>query len=354
LASKDYSFYTTQDFALDESFQNWVLRPDVKSNYFWEAWLREHADKAKTIEKAVELVRSVKYRSYKLTGNEKDELWDLLSDKMDDEETQLPIVSVQKKLFKRHISPWIAAAVVLGAIIAFGVYRPIKTETAKYVSFYSNTGFAEMKKIVLPDSSEVILNANSSVTYKDSNDNKRQVWLQGEAFFHVRHTFDSKKFIVHADHKLSVEVLGTQFDVNSAGQQIRVVLNNGSIKLEIGAEESSRKTQLFLQPGEMLTYNKMTEEFTKSSVDAGKYNAWIKGKLLMNDYTLKDAGELMREVFGKDLVISDVGLSNNKISGSMPLVYNLDTMLVQFEKAFQLHFYKHGNNILVQKEKRNN
>ncbi|MEO9022081.1 MAG: FecR domain-containing protein [Ginsengibacter sp.] len=348
MAPKEYQFYTVKDLALDESFQNWVLTPDVKNKYFWDAWLREHPEKEETVNKAIELVSSVQFRSYQLSNDEKEQLWDSLWDKMEHEETDDSMGVVPITRHRRWTWKY-AAAVLIGIIATLGIWKGWNHSTSKTISFSSYTHYGESKSLILPDSSEVILNANSRIVYNEQNNKEREVWLEGEAFFHVRHTTDSKKFIVHSYDKLSVEVLGTRFNVNTRGKKIEIVLQQGSIKLDIDGDNGNGKTQLYLKPGEMIQYNKQDGDYTKTSVDAAFYNAWSRGRLAMNNYSLDDAAFFLKETFGEELVISDQNLLATKISGAMPIVYNIDTMLVQFGKAFNVHFSKKGDEIWVQK-----
>lgn len=347
MANKEYHFYTTRDFALDESFQNWMLRPDVKNKYFWETWLLEHPEKEEAIKKAKELVSSVQFRSYKLTNDEREHLWDSVWDKMVHEETEIaPELTIPKR---SHHWMWKYAAVFIGLIALFSIWKKFNNQPSKTISFSAYTHFGEMKKLILPDSSEVTLNANSKIVYNDKNDKEREVWLDGEVFFHVKHTFDNKKFIVHTYDKLSIEVLGTQFNVNSRGEQIAVVLQKGSIKLDIGEDNGNGETQLYLKPGEMINYNKQDGDYTKTEVDAVHYDSWAKGRLTMNNYSLEDAAGFIQQIFDTKIIVTDQSLLGNKISGSMPIVYNIDTMLVQFGKAFSVHFHQQGNAILVKR-----
>lgn len=351
MPSKEYHFYTPNDLALDEDFQNWVFHPDVKNNYFWETWQRDHPEKEEAIKKAIALVRSVEFRSYTLSNDEKEQLWDSIWDKMDHEETGDAPVPSNKK-----ISGWrnwwkyaVAAAVVV--FIAFGISLKLKTDPPKTISFSAQTNFGEVKTIILPDSSEVVLNANSSLVYSDNNADERAVWLDGEGFFHVKHTADDKKFIVHTYDNVSVEVLGTRFNVNSRDEKVAVVLQKGSVKLDVKEENSDHHAQLFLKPGEMFSYNKEDGNYSKSHVDVSLYDSWVSGKLIMNNYSLEDAAAFLQKVFGEKLIIKNKGLINNNISGSMPIIYNIDTMLVQFGKAFQVHFHRSQNEIYVEQKK---
>ncbi|TAG49514.1 MAG: iron dicitrate transport regulator FecR, partial [Runella slithyformis] len=72
------------------------------------------------------------------------------------------------------------------------------------------TSFGEIKNITLPDESTVILNANSSlrVSRFGFGKNTREVFLQGEAEFAVKHTIDNQNFLVKTPDQLVVEVLG--------------------------------------------------------------------------------------------------------------------------------------------------
>ncbi len=354
LTSKEYQFYTTRDFALDEDFQNWVLHPCLKNKYFWQAWLREYPHKQATINEAVALVRSVQFRSYTLPDNEKERLWDSVWDKMNQEEAEIPYKLDSPKKLNNWRNVWkYAAAVFIGMIAIFSIWRITDHEPAKTISLSAQTGYGEVRKLVLPDSSEVILNANSGLIYKESGQ-QREVWLNGEACFQVKHTFGNKKFIVETDDKLSVEVLGTRFNVNNRGQQIKVVLQRGSIKLNISERPGNITTQLYLKPGEMISYDKQDGDYAKSKVDAAQFDSWATGKLAMNNYSLTDVASFMQQVFGKKMIISDHRLLNNRISGSMPIVYNVDTMLVQFGKVFQVDFHKQDDEILVHKQAKGN
>lgn len=351
MPSKEYHFYTSHDLALDEDFQNWVLHPDVKNNYFWETWRKEHPGKEETIKKAIALVRSVKFRSYTLSGVEKEQLWDSIWDKMDHEEAGNAPIPFPKKI-SRWSNLWkYAAAATVVVFIAFGISLKLKTIPPKTISFSEHTDFGEVKKLILPDSSEVILNANSNLVYDENNADGREVWLDGEGFFEVRHTADNKKFIVHTYDNVSVEVLGTRFNVNSNNKKVEVVLQKGSIKLDIKEDSSDHHAQLFLKPGQMFRYNKQDGNYSKSQVDVSLYDSWISGKLVMNNYSLEDAASFFQKIFGKKLIIKDQELMNNNISGSMPIIYNIDTMLVQFEKAFQVHFHREKNEIWVEHKK---
>jgi transmembrane sensor len=324
-----YHLYTARDFALDEDFQQWVLRPDVKSNYQWENWLKQYPGKKAVIDEAAALVKSIQFKHYQLSGEQKDALWDAIWDDIATEPV-IPELPVRKRFFNLKY----AAAVILGIVLAtIWLSRPAKEFRA--VSMSTATRPGETRRMVLPDSTEVLLNAGSRLVYTQKDKHLREVWLDGEAWFNVRPTHGSAGFIVHTFDHLTVEVLGTQFNVSNRGDNISVALEQGSIKLNI-----KEQTQLYLQPGEMLRYNKQDGAYAKSKTDVTKVTAWTRKLLMMDEYTVADAIKFMQQVFDKQVTVKDPKMLQYKVSGSMPIVYNADTMLIQFEKAFGVRFIK--------------
>ena len=91
-----------------------------------------------------------------------------------------------------------------------------------------SVAYGEQKRLILPDSSEVWLNAGSSILYPETfAKDKRLVMLDGEAYFSVKKDTASP-FIVEAS-QLSVKVLGTRFNVKAYpnDEKITTTLTSG-------------------------------------------------------------------------------------------------------------------------------
>ncbi|MCK8521705.1 FecR family protein [Aquimarina sp. D1M17] len=108
-------------------------------------------------------------------------------------------------------------------ILAIGLYTFLKP-SQKEVS----TLVTEKTSVILPDESEVILNALSAIKYseKDWQDN-RTIALDGEAYFKVA---KGKKFEVQTTLG-NVQVLGTQFNVKQRNQYFEVVCYEGLVSV---------------------------------------------------------------------------------------------------------------------------
>ena len=66
---KNYEAFTTEDFLLDEEFQDWVLNPESSRGSFWNNWMKEHSEKLAEIEQARNIILELQtgIRSEKLS-----------------------------------------------------------------------------------------------------------------------------------------------------------------------------------------------------------------------------------------------------------------------------------------------
>ncbi|HVV02934.1 MAG TPA: FecR family protein, partial [Puia sp.] len=96
----------------------------------------------------------------------------------------------------------------------------------------STTERSEYKYLLLPDSTQVWLNASSTLEFPEHfRTNKREVTLSGEAYFDVRHS-EKTPFIIHTG-KVSTTVLGTSFNIKAYPdrQHIIVSVSTGKVKV---------------------------------------------------------------------------------------------------------------------------
>ena len=112
-----------------------------------------------------------------------------------------------------------AAVMVLG--LAYFILRDGRTSV--------EASYAQRQEVVLPDASQIVLNAGSEVAYSESGWNRnRNIRLQGEAFFKVA---KGKAFTVETEVG-SVTVLGTQFNVLQRGSVFIVSCYEGLVRVE--------------------------------------------------------------------------------------------------------------------------
>jgi ferric-dicitrate binding protein FerR (iron transport regulator) len=129
--------------------------------------------------------------------------------------------ALKKKQKIRTLYTRVALAASILLLLALVVFQP--KDTLSYAS-----GFGEHKIIQLPDGSEVILNAKSTLSYsKKSWKKSRSLNLAGEAYFKVK---KGSTFKVNTSLG-QVTVVGTQFIVNQTADFFDVVCYEGKVRV---------------------------------------------------------------------------------------------------------------------------
>lgn len=142
-------------------------------------------------------------------------------------QNRLSTTTSETKVRKLNTSQWFIG-VAASILILFGVFSIMNNDLVTI-----ETNFAEQKTIALLDGSEVILNAKSTIHYnEDEWEDNRTLTLSGEAYFKVK---KGSTFTVSTENG-SVNVLGTQFNVNSVGDLFEVVCYEGKVSVQTKVE----------------------------------------------------------------------------------------------------------------------
>jgi ferric-dicitrate binding protein FerR (iron transport regulator) len=166
--------------------------------------------------------------------------------------------------------------------------------------------------IVLSDNSHVYLNAGSSLRYPVNfiPGKKRQVYLEGEAFFDVSKDTDHP-FVVTSGN-MDVEVLGTKFNVNAYPEEtnINTVLVEGSVRLNTNEIEENRDASVLLEPGHMAQWDQKTKSAQTEEVDTELYTGWMQGKLVLRGMRFKDILKKLERHYGVSIQNKNKKLEN--------------------------------------------
>ncbi len=150
------------------------------------------------------------------------------------------------------------------------------------------TGYSEQDIVLLPDGSEVKVNAASQLSFDaESWEEIRSIDLVGEAFFKVKKgsTFDVKT------KNGNVQVLGTSFNVRSRRNMLDVVCYTG--KVAVTAENTSKQ----LTPGQMIRI-KDGEMIEFNVLDLGDEPTWTNGITTLENVDLPVVLDELNHVFG--------------------------------------------------------
>jgi ferric-dicitrate binding protein FerR (iron transport regulator) len=219
----------------------------------------------------------------------------------------------------------VAAAIAL--LIAAGtlLFRPAGRDALHR----EQTAYGVRKEITLPDRSVVVLNGNSSLAYAPEweEGQPREVWLEGEAYFAVKHTAGHQRFTVHTADALQVEVLGTRFNVQQRRGVTEVVLQEGKVKV-------SDQAQVYtMQPGEMVRRSARSPRLTARRVNPQVATAWKDNLLIFRDATIQSIAEQLADSHGIRVEFRNQDIKNELFNGSVPA----DSVALLFTKLEKLY-----------------
>lgn len=335
-----YLSYQATELAQDESFQQWVYRTNSAAISFWTDWIALHPEKLSEVEHARQIILTLG-----LPASTIDE-----SRRSDMKQAIWSQVAERRGInHKKSFWHYAAAACFVVLLVVGGIWW---LQPPAYVSH--TTQFGEKRIILLPDSTQVTLKANSTLSYPrrwpDNSD--RAVRLEGEAFFHVREvavTADDRlatrytKFTVHTINEVDVAVLGTEFNVSTRTHKTEVVLKSGSIRLEI--KEDAPQTML-LNPGELVSINHNEGLVTTKEVEISSTQRWQDNMLLLDEITLSEVAVKLQYSFGVKIAFEDKAIGQYKFKGYLPQD-DLAILLEAFAELYNLEIVESGANQII-------
>ncbi|HET6542661.1 MAG TPA: FecR domain-containing protein [Chryseolinea sp.] len=239
----------------------------------------------------------------------------------------------------------VAAAILLLVAVSSVLYfnLPIVGEHAQLdtSSAVIETKYGERRTIVLPDESTVVLNGNSKLKYsKNWSGQIREVWIDGEGFFAVQHTKSHQKFVVHTREGLSVEVLGTKFNVKSREHGSEVLLTEGKVKLNVDNTESP----VYLNPGELATVKE--NQLSKRVVEGIQYTSWVRSKLVFDKTPLNELAQILQDTYGLKVSFQNEGLEQRQLSGEISSA-SADDILFAIAETFNIKVTKMDDKTVI-------
>jgi transmembrane sensor len=270
------------------------------------------------------------------------------------------------RLFRR-IRParWIAAAALAGTLIA-GIYlfasrsgesnSIVSEKVAKGLMEVKN-GFRGVKQVRLEDGSVVILQPNANIAFpKHFYKDKREVYLEGEAFFEVAKNA-ARPFFVY-NNNLVAEVLGTSFNVKIINNKIEVAVKTGRVAVyENGlrinmSPEQKKENGVIIMPNQKVTYYEENRHFITSLVDAPlpvhTENGKSAGeeKFVFDDTPLSEVLNTLEKTYQIEIVLENVNLANCPFTGNITkqTLFNKLEIICQ---AFQATYDLKGTVILI-------
>ncbi len=268
-----------------------------------ELWLK--ADSANAV--LLEEVKTTWQNSAQLNQDikiDKAKAWDSIQKKIKEEQKIIPITRKAPAY-----NGWIlrAAAILIVGLFATWFFLKFGNETEMILVQTAN----EEKIITLPDSSTIVLNENSTLTYpKEFAANERKVIIEGEAFFEITKN-PIRPFIIE-NNSFNVKVLGTSFNVSAYENDTTAVVTvvTGTVSF-IDKNDYSE----LLTVGDVGILNKRKQRIEKATNADLNFMAWKTKKLEFTNTSFAEVCKSLKKYFAVDINVKDKGILNCTFTG---------------------------------------
>lgn len=346
------------DLLADESFINYCMHSSPEDTAFWE----NYSQQSPARRELVELARERFLLLFTVLGeSDREEQATRLKNKLNQKEAA-PVVKMDergaalppKKIALRFK---FAGAVAVMMLAVFAVQHYWVPEKNKPVRTFI-TSFGERKNVQLPDGSVVNLNVGSRIKIDGSFGlSARNVYLEGEAFFDVKHN-EKIPFIVHTA-TMDIKALGTAFDVKAYGDDriTETSLIRGLVEVTLKEKDNQ---VLLLHPNQKVAWhNSATRTINKIPGAAGnnsfsipdgipekvrindhgdiKEIAWKENKLVLEDDVFSDVAMLLERWYGVHIEFEDESIKGYRFSGVFEKE-DLQTVLAFLKESRSFNF----------------
>ncbi|MDB5029371.1 FecR domain-containing protein [Mucilaginibacter sp.] len=236
----------------------------------------------------------------------------------------------------------IAACLIAGCMIYFmvGKFKKSQSSLITYSKFSTRKG--ERREIQLSDGSVVTLNAASTIQIaSDFGVKKRDVLLQGEAFFQVSKD-KTRPFIIKTG-KIYTRVVGTSFNINAYADENSVSIAVATGKVQVEKEDVGDKTLIGknLTHNHLLVYDLKKDTYRQTLADADTLSAWKTNKLVFSQAPITQIAHVLERNYNISVVLIGqprkpglytVTFDNYSLEKLLPLLANLSGITYELKR----------------------
>lgn len=318
-----YHRFDKTDFLEDPFFLEWIKYNTPESALFWENWKASSPPNLDKMEAAAAVLKAMLSFERIVADPEAVQAgWAHIEHEVKEKQP-----NKHRLLRRRFILR--AAAAVAGILLA-GIWFTAERYWGRNTV---TAGYGDIQTVTLPDSSTVTVNANTTLQYAKywKKDTKREVWLEGEAYFRVARLKndklplkESERFVVHTP-ELDIEVLGTVFNVKDRHGIIEIMLESGSVAV---INKTAPSQSWALAPGDLLRFHKASRKADMIQADSAVHTAWTRRQMILNNTPVKEIIRQLEDHFGKTIIPEDTLMVQRRLNGVFPMSDYKDALFV--------------------------
>jgi transmembrane sensor len=236
------------------------------------------------------------------------------------------------------------AAIAAIAVVLLGIPFLITQSTTKNTVTQS-AAKGEIKKLILPDGSLLILNANSSVTYLSDFENNRKLKLKGEAYFEV--VKNPKSPFTVETTQFNIKVLGTSFTIKAYPNYpntIKVLTGKVAVHDKVNPD-----TNILLIKNQQLLFTKKQLPLLTNNYQED-FLAWTKNIIVLKNTSLGETAEILENRFNVIIDFDNSEIEQLGITGKFK-DENITTILESIAEVKQLEIdFQTPNKIFIREK----
>ena len=199
--------------------------------------------------------------------------------------------------------------------------------------------------LILSDGTRVYLNAESVITFpKHFTGERREVTLEGEAYFHVTASKEHPFIVKTKD--MDVMVTGTEFNVKAYPDEMNVqtTLLQGVVTVFSGFE---KKEKMEIKPNQQAEWCRRSVKMRVREVDPDLFMAWKNGRFIFRQDRLEDIMRTLARWYGVEVVYLDESVKSMLFAGKLDRSEEITPILDVLRTTDKLSVDVKGKKIVI-------
>ena len=250
---------------------------------------------------------------------------------------------VDKPVFSIRILSGIAAGLLLFLCIGFVINYYLKRASQPKEIVYQEkiAPLGQKTQLELSDGTVIWLNSGSRLKVPlNFIGDKRELYLQGEAYFDVAHD-PSRPFIIHTGNVIT-QVMGTAFNIKAYGSlELDVTVARGKVSVGL------KNRQLgVLTSNRGLSYNSKSNLTREYDTNAAKVR-WMYGDLIFDNIKMDEAAKTLERWYNIKITLSDPKVKAYRFTASFLKHENIGQVLEVLRELTHFTYSQQGKKFTI-------
>ncbi len=212
--------------------------------------------------------------------------------------------------------------------------------------------YGKKSQLILEDGTKVWLNAGSKLAFPTKfTGKKREVVLEGEAYFEVAHN-QKLPFFVNTG-EIVLKVLGTKFNLSAykTDQLIETVLIDGKVTVSKQSLLGFLNSETILAPNQKASFDKENKNISvKSEPDVEFAIAWTEGWFMYSQQDLKTVLNKLQRYYNVQFIFDSGFQTTDQITGKLDLKESIEKVMIALADVAKIQFRIADDKIYIGKK----